>query len=120
MIVQKKKLENKNCNKVFQHKIYVATPNLLYSLKIPYSIVLQSPGNLFFIHKGTYHAVINMGTNIAEGANYGCDEWNRSYEALPCPYSDNDKNGVVQDKTIVKRNSRSHAPPQKQGSARFR
>ena len=98
---KKKTDEKKICTQVFQHKIFIATPNLLHTLKIPYSIVLQKPGDLFFIRRGTYHAVINLGTNVAEAINYGCDEWNSGYEPLPCPCPENKKNDVVPDRTAI-------------------
>ena len=89
------------CNQILQHKIYLVTPKLLMELNIPCTIVLQKPGDLFFIRKGTYHAVINMGRNVAEAINYGCDAWNFGYEPLSCSCEENKKHDIEQDRTIV-------------------
>ena len=99
--LRRKTPEIEVCDQVLKHKIYLITPNLLEKLNIPYSIVVQNPGDLFFIRKGTYHSVINMGRNIAEAINYGCNEWNSGYKTLTCSCQEGKKADVEQDKTVV-------------------
>ena len=89
------------CSQVLKHKIYLISPSLLDQWHIPYTIVSQKAGDLFFIRSGTYHAVVNMGRNIAEVINYGCVEWNCRYEPIPCNCDENNKNEVEQDRTVV-------------------
>ena len=80
--------KKKFCDQMLKHKIYLLSPQLLKELGIPYSIVLQKPGDLFFIRAGTYHCVINMGKNVAEAVNI-------------CDCRENQKQDIVQDRTVV-------------------
>ena len=61
--------KKKFCDQMLEHKIYLLSPQFLNELGIPYSIVLQKSGDLFFIRAGTYHCVINMGNNVAKAVN---------------------------------------------------
>lgn len=90
-----------NCNQILKHKIYFITPNLLKKWNIPYSVLVQKPGDLLFIRSGTYHAVVNTGRNIAEAINYGCDKWNGSYQPSTCKCSESNKSDVEQNKAVV-------------------
>ena len=89
------------CFHVMKHKIYFITPLLLDEWKIPYTFVLQKPGDLFYIRRGTYHAVINLGKNLAEAINYGCDEWVSEYEPSVCDCKEGSKNNVEQDHRVA-------------------
>ena len=95
------KLQNNVCVQILKHKIYFITPLLLDKWNVPYTFVLQNPGDLFFIKRGTYHAVINLGKNIAEAVNYGSVEWVGDYEPPVCKCEENRKNDIKQDITVV-------------------
>ena len=95
------KLQNNVCVQILKHKIYFITPLLLDKWNVSYTFVLQKPGDLFFIRRGTYHAVINLGKNIAEAVNYGSLEWVGDYEPPVCKCEENRKNDIKQDITVV-------------------
>ena len=74
---------------------------LLDEWQIPYSFLVQWPEDCFYIKRGTYHAVINLGKNCAEAVNFGCDEWVSEYEPAVCNSKESRKNDIKQDKTVV-------------------
>ena len=45
--------------------------------------------------------MINLGINITEAINYGCNEWVGDYEPHVCKCDENGKNDIAQDRTIV-------------------
>ncbi|KAL7304186.1 hypothetical protein TKK_0003384 [Trichogramma kaykai] len=96
-----KKKNGTECLHVMKHKNLLVTPALLDEWDIPYTIVTQKKGDMFFIRAGAYHAVINSTRNIAEAINFGCNHWNGSYEPFVCNCNDSYKVNVYQDKTIV-------------------
>ncbi|KAL7300029.1 hypothetical protein TKK_0007165 [Trichogramma kaykai] len=99
-----KLLKEKNeteCGQVLKHKLYFITPMLLDEWDIPYTIMRQNPGDLFFIRSGAYHAVINPTFSIAEAINFGCIQGNSSYEPYVCECNDSHKQNVYPDKTVV-------------------
>ena len=89
------------CPQALEHKIYTITPKLLKEWGIPYKILEQRPGDLFFIRSGTYHTVVNMGRNTAEAVNVGSDLWNANYDAPVCSCSDIKRKYVPKNRAIV-------------------
>lgn len=89
------------CPQAIEHKIYSVSPQLLKQWEIPYKIVIQKPGDLFFIRSGTYHTVVNMGRNTAEAVNVGSDLWNCNYDSPVCQCIDNKRKYVPHNRAIV-------------------
>ncbi|KAL7300928.1 hypothetical protein TKK_0006370 [Trichogramma kaykai] len=89
------------CAQIMKHKLYFLTPMKLDEWKIPYTIIRQNPGDLFFIRSGAYHAVINTTLSVAEAVNYGCIQSNSNYEPFVCECIDSHKQNVYQDKTVI-------------------
>lgn len=89
------------CPQSLEHKIYTISPRLLKKWGIPYKIVIQKSGDLFFIRSGTYHTVVNMGRNTAEAVNVGSDLWNSNFDPPLCTCGDNRRKNVPKNKAIV-------------------
>lgn len=97
----KKKLKGFVCPMSLEHKYYMLTPALLRQWQIPYKIVVQYLGDLFFIRSGTYHAVVNMGSNVAEAVNVGSNLWSANYESPICQCKENKRKEIQRDRTIL-------------------
>ncbi|KAL7305076.1 hypothetical protein TKK_0002640 [Trichogramma kaykai] len=95
------KMDSSACSQVMKHKLYFVTPYLLETWKIPYTIVIQNPGDMFFIRCGSYHSVINTTLNVAEVINFGCLESNDNYEPLPCKCPESHKQHIYRNAAII-------------------
>lgn len=89
------------CPQTLEHKVHTLSPALLAEWKIPYKIVIQHEGDVFFIRCGTYHSVVNMGKNVAEAVNIGSDLWNKKNDTPVCSCADNHRKEVGHDRSVI-------------------
>lgn len=102
----KKKLKGFVCPMSLEHKYYMIFPALLRQWQIPYKIIVQYPGDLFFIRSCTYHAVVNMGRNVADAVNIYSNLWNANYDSPICQCKDNKRKEIKRDRTILYKTTR--------------
>lgn len=80
------------CGFPAHHKQLFFSPEFFSAYGIRYEVVVQRPGDVFYIGPGVYHQVINIGVPFAESINLGGPLWallSRLYHTCRCPGTKN-------------------------------
>lgn len=67
--------ERKKCKEFLRHKRCLMSPIILRKAGIPFTTVVQRPGEAVITFPGGYHFGFNSGFNLAEATNFGVPEW---------------------------------------------
>ena len=65
----------KECPEYLRHKRSLVSPAILKKAGIPYTRVVQYPGDAIITFPGSYHSGFNAGFNVAEATNFATPEW---------------------------------------------
>ncbi len=65
----------KECPEYLRHKRSLVSPAILKKAGIPYTRVVQYPGDAIITFPGSYHSGFNSGFNVAEATNFATPEW---------------------------------------------
>ena len=65
----------KDCPEYLRHKRSLVSPAILKKAGIPYTTIVQYPGDAIVTFPGSYHSGFNTGFNIAEATNFAVPEW---------------------------------------------
>lgn len=63
------------CSEFLRHKQSLISPQVLQKAGIPFTFMVQYPGEAMVTFPGAYHFGFNAGFNIAEATNFGVPEW---------------------------------------------
>jgi jumonji domain-containing protein 2 len=64
-----------NCSEFLRHKQSLISPQVLKKAGIPFTFMVQYPGEAMVTFPGAYHFGFNAGFNVAEATNFGVPEW---------------------------------------------
>ncbi|GKY92282.1 hypothetical protein MPSEU_000199300 [Mayamaea pseudoterrestris] len=63
------------CKEFLRHKRNILSPQVLQKAGIPFTTMVQYPGDAMITFPGGYHFGFNSGYNVAEATNFGVPEW---------------------------------------------
>ena len=63
------------CPEFLRHKELLISPTLLEQNGIPFTRVMQHPGEFVVTYPGSYHSGFNCGYNCAESCNFATEAW---------------------------------------------
>jgi jumonji domain-containing protein 2 len=64
-----------SCSEFLRHKQSMVSPQVLQKAGIPFTFMVQYPGEAIITFPGAYHFGFNAGFNVAEATNFGVPEW---------------------------------------------
>ena len=65
----------RNCPEFLRHKELLISPTLLEQNGIPFTRMMQQPGEFVVTYPGSYHSGFNCGYNCAESCNFATEAW---------------------------------------------
>ena len=65
----------RHCPEFLRHKELLISPTLLEQNGIPFTKMMQHPGEFVVTYPGSYHSGFNVGFNCAESCNFATEEW---------------------------------------------
>jgi hypothetical protein len=73
------------CDQPLRHKSLLFSPDLLKEAGIPFTTIVQKPGDFVVVFAGAYHGGYNEGFNVAEAVNFATLPWiSIGRSSLPC------------------------------------
>jgi hypothetical protein len=63
------------CTEYLRHKRVLVSPHILKKAGIPFTKMVQNPGDAMITFPGGYHFGFNTGFNVAEATNFAVPEW---------------------------------------------
>mmetsp|Transcript_3287 Transcript_3287/g.9342 ORF Transcript_3287/g.9342 Transcript_3287/m.9342 type:complete len:752 (-) Transcript_3287:49-2304(-) len=63
------------CDQYMRHKRCLLSPHILKKNGIPFTMMVQYPGDAMITFPGGYHFGFNAGFNVAEATNFAVPEW---------------------------------------------
>ncbi len=64
-----------SCPEYMRHKRALISPAILKKTGIPFTTIVQYPGDAMITFPGSYHFGFNTGFNVAEATNFAVPEW---------------------------------------------